>query len=166
MLFTEIISLQHSHFIFASSAAKDYSNLLGRGIAGNSYSSDCLPGVFSSALSHCFLRCIPPSPRCDLQPLFQNIWLFLGPHWSSADVPPFASSTCLHNQPASIATSHQSRFHPVCKFHQLFTFLPFANKGLLLCGYWIILQLFALRIFLPPTFSQLTFHHPCVCSFR
>lgn len=29
MLFTEIISLQHSHFIFAGCAAKDYSNLLG-----------------------------------------------------------------------------------------------------------------------------------------
>lgn len=29
MLFTEIISVQHSHFIFAVCAAKDYSNLLG-----------------------------------------------------------------------------------------------------------------------------------------
>jgi len=29
MLFTEIISLSHSHFIFASCAAKDYSKLLG-----------------------------------------------------------------------------------------------------------------------------------------
>lgn len=46
-----------------------------------------------------------------------------------------------------------------------FFFLLFANKGLLLCGYWIILQLFALCIFLPPTFSQLTFHCPCFFSF-
>lgn len=29
MLFTEIISVQHSHFIFAVCTAKDYSNLLG-----------------------------------------------------------------------------------------------------------------------------------------
>lgn len=94
-----------------------------------------------------------------------------------------AISTCLCNQLVAIATYHQSHFHTICKFYQLsvllvllfwgcflgfvlfFFFFPFVNNGLLLCGYWRILQLFALCIFLPPTFSQLTFHRLCFYSF-
>ena len=87
--------------------------------------------------------------------------LFSGSLFSHQHLP--AQPACAHCYLPPI-----SRFHMVCKFYQLsvlFFFLPFANKGLLLCGYWIILQLFALRIFLPPTFSQLTFHRPCFYSF-
>lgn len=77
-----------------------------------------------------------------------------------------ATSTCQHNEPVPIATYHQFHFHITASFTSsffLFVFFPFliffplTNKGLLLCGYRIILQLFALRIFLPPTFSQLHF---------
>lgn len=60
MLFTEIISVQHSHFIFAVCAAKDYSNLLGWGISGSSNTRNCLPGPFHLVLSHWFPGCIPP----------------------------------------------------------------------------------------------------------
>lgn len=100
MLFTEIISLQHSHFIFAGCAAKDYSNLLGWGIAGSSYRSNCLPGLFNSVLSHCFPGCIPPSPRCDPHPLLQNSWLFLWPHWNKLFTGLLFSHQHLPEQPA------------------------------------------------------------------
>lgn len=133
--------------------------------------SNCLPGPFDLVLSHRFPGCSPPSPRCDPHLLLQNIWLFLWPHWnklfsgslfSHQHLP--AQPACAHCDLPPISFSYCLQILPALWFWLGF-FLPFANKGLLLCGYWIILQLFALCIFLPPTFSQLTFHRLCFYSF-
>jgi len=123
MLFTEILSLQHSLLTFASSAAKDDSNLLGQSAAGTSYQWSLTSSV-QSALSHCFPGRVPPSPRCDPHPFFQSIWLFPWLHWiqflrrsllGQQHLP--APPACIHCDVASILFSYH--LHILTALHSL-----------------------------------------------